>query len=224
MWAKSESLQNAGHQMAEALTPPRRRKPEKNRVLRCQLVLCAAAVLGMLLLQRLRPESAERFKAESRTMLSSPLIGQQQVVRFAMAAAEKLQQAAQIQPQQAQPVQVLAAAGRKTKQPPAGCSLQSPAVQLPLGRPLQQLAVTSGYGWRKAPQRIFTQEQTWLPLRAHRCFRHFPAMCGRRAATPAMATICAFCTQTAWKRCMHICSICLLRRESLCSKQPALAR
>ena len=72
MWAKSESLQNAGHQMAGALTPPRRRKPEKNRVLRCQLVLCAAAVLGMLLLQRLRPESAERFKAESRTMLSSP--------------------------------------------------------------------------------------------------------------------------------------------------------
>ena len=52
------------------------------------------------------------------------------------------------QPQQAQPVQVLAAAGRKTKQPPAGCSLQSPAVQLPLGRPLRQLAVTSGYGWR----------------------------------------------------------------------------
>ena len=102
MWAKSESLQNAGHQMAGALTPPRRRKPEKNRVLRCQLVLCAAAVLGMLLLQRLRPESAERFKAESRTMLSSPLMGQQQVVRFAMAAAEKLQQAAQIQPQQAQ--------------------------------------------------------------------------------------------------------------------------
>ena len=62
-------------------------------MLRCQLVLCAAAVLGMLLLQRLRPESAERFKAESRTMLSSPLMGQQQVVRFAMAAAEKLQQA-----------------------------------------------------------------------------------------------------------------------------------
>ena len=58
MWAKSESLQNAGHQMAGALTPPRRRKPEKNRVLRCQLLLCAAAVLGMLLLQRLRPESA----------------------------------------------------------------------------------------------------------------------------------------------------------------------
>ena len=109
MWAKSESLQNAGHQMAGALTPPRRRKPEKNRVLRCQLLLCVAAVLGILLLQRLRPESAERFKAESRTMLSSPLMGQQQVVRFAMAAAEKLQQAAQIQPQQAQPVQVLAA-------------------------------------------------------------------------------------------------------------------
>jgi len=175
MWAKSESLQNAGHQMAGALTPPRRRKPEKNRVLRCQLVLCAVAVLGMLLLQRLRPESAERFKAESRTMLSSPLIGQQQVVRFAMAAAEKLQQAAQIQPQQAQPVQVLAAAGRKTKQPPAGCSLQSPAVQLPLGRPLRQLAVTSGYGWRKAPQKDF---HTGTDLAAAQGTPVFPALSG----------------------------------------------
>ena len=97
MWAKSESLQNAGHQMAGALTPPRRRKPEKNRVLRCQLVLCAAAVLGMLLLQRLRPESAERFKAESRTMLSSPLMGQQQVVRFA-AQVPQAERTTQMQP------------------------------------------------------------------------------------------------------------------------------
>ena len=206
MWAKSESLQNAGHQMAGALTPPRRRKPEKNRVLRCQLVLCAAAVLGMLLLQRLRPESAERFKAESRTMLSSPLMGQQQVVRFAMAAAEKLQQAEK---------QSSRRRDAACKALPCSCRWAARCGSWRSPRAM---------GGEKRRKRIFTQEQTWLPRRAHRCFRHFPAMCGQRAATPAMATICAFCTQTAWKRCMHICSICLLRRESLCSKRPALAQ
>ena len=64
---------------------------------------------------------------------------------------------------------------RKTKQPPAGCSLQSPAVQLPLGRPLRQLAVTSGYGWRKAPQKDF---HTGTDLAAAQGTPVFPALSG----------------------------------------------
>ena len=176
MWADREEIQKAEKQAAAALRPPRRKKPEGNRVLRCQAALCLAGVLAAFLLQKAAPQRAERVKAEARTLLSSPLQGQEEIVRFAMAAAEKLEEAVQAagRASETPASQTLAAFGTGGKAP-QGSSLQSLVPKKKLGQPLPQLQVSSGYGWRKTPQKDF---HTGVDLAAAQGTKVYPVLSG----------------------------------------------
>lgn len=177
MWAASRELQAAGQQAAAVLRPPRRKKQESNRILLCQVILCLAAALAAFCLQKAAPQQAEKLKAEARTLLNSPLQGQEEIVRFAVAAADEIEKTVQevknAQAASAQP-QVWAAFGLG-KKAPEGCSLQSLVPPMPLNSPLPALTQTSGYGWRKVPQKDF---HTGIDLAAGQGTPVYPALSG----------------------------------------------
>lgn len=175
MWAASREIQAMGQQAAAVLRPPRRKKQEGNHIMRCQVLLCLLAALAAFCLQKAAPQKAEKLRAEARTLLNSPLQGQQEIVRFAMAAADQIEktvQEAQSAGAAAQQTQAAFGIGRK---PPERCSLKSLAPQTPLNSPLRTLAQTSGYGWRKSPQKDF---HTGIDLAAGQGEPVYPALSG----------------------------------------------
>ena len=176
MWAKNEILQKAGQEAALALKPPRRlHKPEPNRVLRCQLVLCIIMAAAVLLGQKFAPARLEKCKAEARTLLESPLAGQEEIVRFAQAAGQAVRERLQTELSAAPEAQAAAGIGLKSKKAPEGCSLKHLEPGKTLGSPLQSYTETSGYGWRRAPQNGF---HTGVDLAAAQGTAVYPVLSG----------------------------------------------
>ena len=171
---KSEMPSGTAQQLKSALTPPALHpcgEKQGNPILAVQILLCTLLLAAVVVGQQRQAVWYEPCRSMVRQMLTQgmDLTRQEELVRFVNGAVQQVQQQTARWMDPTAPEPLTGQGGlypQKKKQLPPGCSLESCVPQEPLSLPLQQFAVTSGYGWRTHPISGKTDFHTGIDLAA----------------------------------------------------------